>query len=102
MLEQGKEFFVTFIDYSAAFDTVSHKFLDEALQRAGESNKTRDMFRAMYAAASAATKVLGTDNKHVLSPKFPINRGVVQRDIVSPLYFILALELILRNHDKGP
>ena len=27
-----------FIDYTAAFDTVSHKFLDEALGKAGASN----------------------------------------------------------------
>ena len=29
----------TYIDYSSAFDTVSHKFLDSALARAGASNK---------------------------------------------------------------
>ena len=101
MLERGEELFATFIDYSAAFDSVSHKFLDRALKEAGASNKTRSMFRAMYAAASAATKVVGTDNRQVLSAKFPINRGVVQGDIVSPLYFILALELIFRRHDRG-
>ena len=33
---------------------------------------------------------------------FTINRGVVQGDITSPLYFILALELILRRHDQFP
>ena len=31
-----------------------------------------------------------------------ISRGVVQGDITSPIYFILALELILRDHDKLP
>ena len=36
----------------------------------------------------------------VLSEPFPINRGVVQGDILSPLYFILALEMILRRHDN--
>ena len=30
---------------------------------------------------------------------FQINRGVLQGDITSPLFFILALELILRRHD---
>ena len=37
----------------------------------------------------------------VLSAPFPIDRGVVQGDITSPLYFILALELILRTHDNA-
>ena len=99
MLERGEPLYVTFIDYSAAFDSVSHKFLDEALHAAGASNKTRAMFRAIYRAATARTAVQGTDGKTVFSDVFPINRGVVQGDITSPWYFILALELILRRHD---
>ena len=55
-LEQGKEVCATFIDYSAAFDSVSHKFLDKTLLDTGASIKTRRMFRAIYGAASAVTK----------------------------------------------
>ena len=100
MLARGEELFATFIDYSAAFDSVSHKFLDEALRDAGASNKTRAMFRAMYKAASANVKVADVDGNEILSQAFPVDRGVVQGDIVSPLYFILALELILKRHDN--
>ena len=57
------------------------------------------MFREIYAKATARTRVNDTDGKVVLSDAFPINRGVVQGDITSPLYFILALELILKRHD---
>ena len=78
---------------------VSHKFLDEALKKAGASNKTRAMFRAMYKAASAHTIVSDVDGGKVRSATFQINRGVVQGDIVSPLYFILALQLILERCD---
>jgi hypothetical protein len=99
MLERGEELFATFIDYSAAFDSVSHKFLDEALADAGASHKSRAIFRAMYDAASATTKVQSVDGKVIHSERFQIDRGVVQGDIVSPLYFILALELILKRHD---
>ena len=53
----------------------------------------------IYAAATARTKVKDTDGKCVLSDAFPIDRGVVQGDITSPLYFILALELLLKRHD---
>ena len=56
----------------------------------------------MYKAASACTAVQGTDGTKIMSDPFPINRGVIQGDIVSPLYFILALELILRDHDNIP
>jgi hypothetical protein len=101
ILEQGEELVATFIDYSAAFDSVSHRFLDEALKKAGASNKSRAMFRAMYKVASAHTVVADTDGGKVRSETFQINRGVVQGDIVSPLYFILALQLILERHDTS-
>ena len=65
----------------------------------GVSVKTRRMFRAIYKAALTTTKVDSVDGDTVMSPSFPIRRGVVQGDITSPLYFVLALEQILRNHD---
>jgi hypothetical protein len=57
-------------------------------------------YRAIYRAANARTAVEGVDGKLIWSDSFPIRRGVIQGDILSPLYFILALELILRNRDK--
>ena len=38
--------------------------------------------------------------KEILSESSAIDRDVVQGDVVSPLYFILALELILKCHDN--
>ena len=102
LLALGKCIAITFIDYSAAFDSVSHHFMDVALREAGVSTKIRAMYRAVYAAASAYTSVPSADGKQVKSDTFTINRGVVQGDITSPLYFILALELILRRHDNFP
>ena len=46
--------------------------------------------------------VPSADGEQVDSESFVTNRGVVQGDITSPLYFILALELILRRHDSFP
>ena len=100
MIEMGESIAISFVDYSAAFDTISHKFLDEALEAAGAPVKIRAIFRAMYDAASAFTTVPDTDGKVTPSLTFPINRGVLQGDITSPLYFILALELILRKYDS--
>ena len=102
MIDNQHPLYLTFIDYSAAFDSVSHKFLDQALGAAGASDKSRAMFRAIYNAATAVTEVQGVDGQTVLSDAFPINRGVVQGDITSPLYFILAIEIILRTHDVHP
>ena len=100
MIAKGEELYVSFIDYSAAFDTVSHKHIDLALAAAGATDKTRAIFRAIYNAATARTEVEGTDGKKIFSDVFPIRRGVVQGDITSPIYFVLALELILRTHDR--
>ena len=65
MLDRGETetlYYVTFIDYSAAFDTVSHKYLDRTLNEAGASAKSRALFRAIYDRASAVTKVTNTDD----------------------------------------
>jgi len=102
VLARKGKLYATFIDYSAAFDTVSHKFIDRALDDAGATHKTRAMFRQIYKSATARTEVEGIDGQTVLSDSFPINRGVCQGDITSPLYFILALELILRTYDIHP
>ena len=68
---------VTFVDYTAAFDSVPHKFIDVTLQDAGVSIKTRHMFRAIYKVASAVIKVNGVNGKVSFSNPFPIGRGVL-------------------------
>ena len=89
-----------FIDYVAAFDSVSHKFLDEALAEANASDKTRAIFRAIYSKASAVVRVSQSDGTNVYSDPFPVRRGVVQGAIDSPWYFVLALECIFRRCDS--
>ena len=91
---------VTYIDYSAAFDSVSHKFLDATLAAAGASRKRRAMFRAIYAAAGGVARVRGTDGKIIYSGKFEVSRGVIQGDIISPVLFILALDQLMQVNDK--
>ena len=99
-LHLGKKLTLTFIDYSVTFNSVSHKFIDRALEEAGAYNKTCAMFRSIYLTAAAHTTVPAPDGKTVKSDTFSIRRGVVQGDIASPLFFILALEAILRRHDQ--
>ena len=77
ILEQGKRMCATYVDYSAAFDSVSHKYIDATLRDAGASIKTRRMFRAIYDAVSAVVKVNGVDGKITYSEPFPIKRGVL-------------------------
>lgn len=93
---------VTFIDYAGAFDSISHKYLDAALKNAGASRKTRALFRKIYAAAAGAARIQGLDGKTLLSKAFEICRGVIQGDIISPIFFILALDQLMQAYDtKG-
>ena len=72
-----------------------------ALKRTGASLKTRAIYRAIYNTASAYTETKGADGKTFRCDNFNIGRGVLQGDITSPLFFILALELIMRTHDAA-
>jgi hypothetical protein len=78
VMARGEEMITVFIDYVAAFDSVSHKFIDDALRKAKASNKCRAMFRALYDSASAVVRVRKNDGTDVFSEPFPIDRGVVQ------------------------
>ena len=65
VLKRNKSVCITFIDYSAAFDSVSHKFLDKSLAAAGASRKTRAMFRAIYRAAEGTARVRGLNGRTI-------------------------------------
>ena len=72
MLQEGKELAVTFIDYSAAFDSVSHKFIDLALGETGAKTRTRALFRAVYGSAAAVTKVKDVDGTYIFSDRLAV------------------------------
>ena len=57
------------------------------------------MCRAIYKAVAAFTTVKGADGKNVRCDTFKIDRGVLQGEVTSPLYLLMALELILRRLD---
>ena len=92
---------ITYIDFAAAFDSISHRFLDQALAKARASRKTRAMFRAIYKAAEGAARLRGADGKFTFSKTFDVLRGVIQGDIISPIFFIIALDQLVQRFDVG-
>ena len=62
MLEQGHRLVVTFVDYSATFDSVSHKFIDTVLTDTVTSVKSLTIFRAIYRATLVTTRVVDMDD----------------------------------------
>ena len=99
ILRESREAVVTFIDYTAAFDSESQLFLDEALSNAGVSVKLRRVIQAIFAAASGCVALRTPDGSTVLSELFKILRGVLQGDIFSPTAFIVGLWRIFALHD---
>ena len=100
VLREGRQAVVTFIDYSAAFDTESQLFLDSALAETGVSSKVRRIVQAIFAAATGVVRIRQQDGGVVTSEPFNIERGVLQGDIFSPVCFIAGLDRTFRLYDQ--
>ena len=100
VLRAGKQAVVTLIDYRAAFDTISHRFLDTSMAAGRVSPKVRRIVKAIYAVAMGMVRLRLPSGETICSEPFPIRRGgVIQGDIFSPQCFTLGLDRIFRLHD---
>ena len=99
VLREGRQAVVTFIDYSAAFDTESQLFLDSVLAETGISSKVWRIVQAIFAAATGVVRIRQQDGGVAMSEPFNIERGVLQGDIFSPVCFIAGLDRIFRLYD---
>ena len=91
VLRAGKQAVVTFIDYRADFDTISHRFLDESLTAVGVQPKISRIVKAIYAKATGMVRLRLTIAETMCSEPFHIRRGVIQGDIFSPQCFTVGL-----------
>ena len=57
VLREGRHAVISFIDYTAAFDTESQLFLDSTLADAGVSVKVRRIVQAIFAAATGVVRI---------------------------------------------
>ena len=100
LLREKREAVMTFIDYTAAFDTESQLFLDEALSCAGVSVKIRRIIQSIFSVAQGCVRQRNADGSTTESELFDISRGVLQGDVFSPVAFIVGLWLIFKRHDR--
>ena len=98
ILREDRQAVITFIDYSAAFDTESQMFLDEALAETGVGAKVRRIVQAIFATTTGVVRLRHLDGTMKLSEPFDIARGVLQGDICSPVAFIAGLDRIFGMH----
>ena len=96
IIEKTREFqrniYFCFIDYAKAFDCVEHNKLWKILQEMGISDHLTCLLRILYAGQEATVRTgQGTTDW------FQIGKGVCQGCILSPCFFNLYAEYILRN-----
>ena len=99
LLQEAQPAVITFIDYTAAFDTESQIFLDEALRNSNVSVKVRRIIQSIFSVASGCVRINNPDGSTDDSEPFDISRGVLQGDIFSPVAFIAGLMQTFRSHD---
>ena len=90
-IEQGEHAVCLFVDYRAAFDSVRHDYLQQALTEYGMPSKLVALIMAIYRQAKAVVKGRANDSR-----AFDIGRGVLQGDCLSPVLFICTLDSVLR------
>lgn len=95
VIEKFKEYnqplYLGFIDYSKAFDSISHSSIWKALRSCNVEEKYITILRNIYTNSSSIIKLESKGDK------ISIERGVRQGDPLSPKLFIAVLEDIFQN-----
>ena len=89
---------ITYIDFSAAFDSILHSYLFNALKECGVPTKYIRLVKAVYESAMVRVRLDQRGGQRSYSRNIPINRGVIQGDIPSPVCFLVSLDKLLRDH----
>ena len=90
--EFQKNIYFCFIDHAEAFDCVDHNKLWEILKLMGISDHLTCLLRNIYAGQEATVRT-----GHGTTDWFQIGKGVCQGCILSPCFFNLYAEYIMKN-----
>lgn len=90
--EYDKNFYLLFIDFSKAYDSLNRKKLWYKMERFGIPDKLINLVRTTVEGSQCKVKINGQ-----LSSPFLVNTGVRQGDGTSPILFNIALEEALKR-----
>ena len=95
---------ITYIDFTAAFDSILHSYMLSALKDYGVPLKYCRLVEAIYKSTAVRVRIQEVGGNRQYSCNIPVRRGAIQGDIPSPEIFLVALDKILGEHgglDKG-
>ena len=90
--KNNRKIYSCFIDLSKAFDTVPRDILLQKLQEVGIKGKVFNVIRGIYTNDKAYMKIDGKVTK-----SFPINQGVRQGCVLSPLLFNIFMAKLAKD-----
>jgi hypothetical protein len=84
------------VDITKAFDSISWPFLVEVLKQLGFGQIWRDIICGLLTSSSAQVMLNGFPGQHIIH-----RRGLRQGDPLSPLLFILAMDVLVYMFSKA-
>jgi hypothetical protein len=91
-IHTDKNLFILYVDYSAAFNTISHDRLLEIMYDLGYPVDSIELVKDLYTGATTSVLCPGGG----LSEPVIVERGSLQGDTLSPLLFLIFMEPLLR------
>ena len=90
---------ITYIDFTAAFDSILHSYLHNAIKSYGVPLMYCRLVRAIYDSAKVRVRIQEKNGKRMYSRNVDIRRSIIQGDIPSPVCFLIALDKkLLKDH----
>ena len=93
-LAKKKDLYFTFVDLEKAFDRVPRQVVTWASRKVGLEEWIIRVVKAMYENAKSTVNINGT-----IGDLFPVKVGVDQGSILSPLLFIIVLEVLALSRE---
>ncbi|MBV8233323.1 MAG: hypothetical protein JO329_25390 [Planctomycetaceae bacterium] len=94
--EKGKKLNLAFVDLEKAYDRVPREVIRWAMRMAGVEEWIVSVVMTMYEKVSSVVKL-----EHQDSEAFDINVGLHQGSVLSPLLFIIVMDVVSKDIRKG-